>query len=171
MSEQATVQSEDVKETQPIEEQVVPLKRFLEINSLKNMAEKELATIREAQQAAEDEEARKRGDFEKLLTEKEEALKAASEKAQAWENYQTTRREALLSKLPEDQRPIYDKLPLDSLEKHVDLVQRSITTKTNVTPGTLPTEGYENIVDAARDVAAGKITIEKYRQIQRSLSQ
>jgi len=49
-------------------------------------------------------------------------LQTAETKAKAFDDYQASRRESLLSKLPEEDRAVYDGLPLEKLEVHVEKV-------------------------------------------------
>jgi len=151
-------------------EGAIPYARFKEVNDAKIKAESELQKLNEARKKAADEEAKKRGDFEKLLSEKELELAAAKEKAEQWDAYQKTRREVLLSKLPEDQREIYQDMPLIKLEKHIELISIANTQTNKSTPG-LPTHGYTSLTQAANDRAHGIITQEKYEQIRSALTQ
>jgi len=133
MSETQTVEVQDVKqdtastaseEKQTVKE--VPYARFSELVDEKNTLKVELDSLKkEAKQQAENrklKEMESKGEYEKIMTDMTSKLEVAERKANAFDEYQASRRESLLSKLPEDDRAIYDGLPLDKLEVHVDRV-------------------------------------------------
>jgi len=172
MSEQKPVYGEDVKPasvTGDVQPQAIPFERFNEVNERMKKAEKELQKVLDAQKKAQDEDAKKRGEFEKLLAERERELESVRANASEWENYQATRREALLSKLPQDQRDIYSGLTLEALEKHIELVSKSKHPTNQGTPA-LPESPYKSLIEAARAFAAGKIKKEEYERIRQQLN-
>ena len=63
-----------------------------------------------------------KGEYDKIVSDMTQRLEVAEKKATAHDEYQANRRDSLLSKLPEDDRAIYDGLSLDKLEVHVDKV-------------------------------------------------
>jgi len=133
MSEQQTVEVQDVKqdttstaseEKQSVKE--VPYARFSELVDEKNTLKVELDSLKkEAKQQAENrklKEMESKGEYDKIMANMTSKLEVAETKAKAFDTYQASRRESLLSKLPEDDRAIYDGLPLEKLEVHVSKV-------------------------------------------------
>jgi len=131
--EEQQVEVQDVKqdtadtaseEKQPVNQ--VPYARFSELVDEKNTLKVELDSIRK--DAKEQAEARKlkemesKGEYDKIMADMSSKLEAAQTKANAFDEYQVTKRESLLSKLPEEDRAIYDGLPLEKLEAHVEKV-------------------------------------------------
>ena len=102
----------------------VPYSRFSELVDEKNTLKVQLDSLnKEAKQQAEDrklKEMESKGEYEKIMTDMSSKLETAETKAKAFDEYQASRRESLLSKLPEDDRGIYDGLSLEKLEVHVD---------------------------------------------------
>ena len=102
-----TVASE---EKQPVSN--VPYARFSEIVDEKNTLKVELDSIRK--QSKEQAENRKlkdmeeKGEYEKIMADMTSKLQTAETKAKAFDDYQASRRESLLSKLPEEDRDVYD---------------------------------------------------------------
>lgn len=135
-----TVKDQDVK-TGPINTDVnnsdstdqkdnsVPYSRFKEVNDLKKELETKLATFEEAAEQQRQAELEKKGEHETLISELRTKLESAETKANAFDEYQSARRDALLSKLDESDRDIYDGLPLDKLEAHVERISnKSVST-------------------------------------------
>jgi len=102
----------------------VPYSRFSELVDEKNTLKVQLDSLnKEAKQQAEDrklKEMESKGEYEKIMADMSSKLETAETKAKAFDEYQASRRESLLSKLPEDDRGIYDGLSLEKLEVHVD---------------------------------------------------
>ena len=63
-----------------------------------------------------------KGEYDKIMSDMNQKLEVAEKKATAFDEYQTNRRDSLLSKLPEEDRAVYSGLSLDNLEVHVDKV-------------------------------------------------
>mgnify|MGYP003150655026 FL=1 len=59
---------------------------------------------------------------DKIMSDVTQELEGYKKKATAHDEYQANRRDSLLSKLPEDDRAIYDELSTEKLEVHVDKV-------------------------------------------------
>ena len=129
--EEQQVQSQDVKETpaetvgeekQPVNS--IPYARFSELVDEKNTLKVELDSMKKSiKEQAEDrklKEMESKGEYEKIMIDMTSKLEAAETKAQAFDEYQASRRESLLSKLPEEDRGTYDGLSLDKLEVHVE---------------------------------------------------
>ena len=129
--EEQQVESQDVKEaaveTDNEEKQSVdgvPYARFQEVNDAKNTLRDELDALKQTiEKEAEDrklKELESKGEYETIMKEMKGKLDMANRKAAAFDEYQATRRDTLLSVLPEDDREIYDGLPLEKLEVHVE---------------------------------------------------
>ena len=124
MSETAKVeQTQDVKQSST-EDNSVPYARFKEIvgekNEFKTKFEELQSSIKAEKEAQQLKELEAKGEYEKVMVDMKGKLEDAQTKAQAFDTYQASRRESLLSKLPEDDRVIYDGLSLEKLEVHVD---------------------------------------------------
>ena len=63
-----------------------------------------------------------KGEYDKIMADMNSKLETSEKKSKAWDDYQTNRRETLLSVLPEEERTVYGKLPLTELEFHVSKV-------------------------------------------------
>ena len=117
----ATTASE---EKQPVNQ--VPYARFQELVERKNTLKVELDTIKKS--AMEQAESRKlkdmesKGEYDQIMSDMTTKLEAAEKKAKAFDEYNVVKREALVSELPEEDRAIYDGLPLEKLEVHVKKV-------------------------------------------------
>ena len=104
----------------------VPYARFNELVAEKNELKSQLDSINKKMK--EDSEATKlkqmedKGEYDKIMSDMNQKLEVAEKKATAFDEYQTSRRDSLLSKLPEEDRAVYSGLSLDNLEVHVDKV-------------------------------------------------
>ena len=106
------------------DENSIPYYRFKEINESLRDARGEITKLKEKQ------ESERKAELEKVTA-----------KANAWNDYENTRRESLLSKLPENDREIYGSLSLEKLEQHIDRfsISKVDSTKSGVTkPSTKP---------------------------------
>jgi len=112
---------------------MIPKARFDEVNERRKAAEAELQSMLAEKKAQEDAEAAKRGEFDSVLGRLKQELATATEKAGQWDVYQADRREALLSKLTDDDKGLADGLSLIKLEQ---LVSR-LTSETQKQPGTV----------------------------------
>ena len=56
-----------------------------------------------------------KGEYDKIMADMNAKLESSEKKSKQWDEYQTNRRETLLSALPEEDRTVYDKLPLTEL--------------------------------------------------------
>ena len=63
-----------------------------------------------------------KGDYDKIMADMTSKLEASEKKSKAWDEYESSRRTALLEKLPEEDRTIYDGLTLAKLDAHVDRI-------------------------------------------------
>ena len=106
----------------------VPYARFKELITEKNELKVQLDSMNsEIKKQSEDRKMRDmeaKGEYDKIMSDMTTKLESAETRAKAFDEYQATRRESLLSKLPEDDRAIYDGLSLEKLEVHVDKVSQ-----------------------------------------------
>jgi len=108
----------------------IPYYRFKEVNESLKDARNEISKLMEKQESERKAELEKQGEYKTLLDETKAELEKITAKANAWNDYESNRRESLLSKLPEDDREIYGSLSLEKLEQHID---RFSTTKVDST--------------------------------------
>ena len=117
--ESTTVASEP---KQPIDQ--VPYARFKELVDEKNTMKADYESLKNKikgeSEARQLKEMESKGEYDKIMADMNARLETSEKKSKAWDEYQATRRDSLLSKLPEDDRAVYDGLPLDKLELHVD---------------------------------------------------
>jgi len=129
MTEPQVETTQDVKPSPadaPSEEKTaqVPYARFKELVDAKNAVKTQLEELQTSIKTQTEErklkELEAKGEYETILTDIKSKLATAETKASAFDTYQASRRESLLSKIPEDDRAIYDGLSLEKLEVHVD---------------------------------------------------
>ncbi len=132
----------------------VPYARFSELVDEKNSLKSELNEIKKS--IANDKESRRmkelesKGEYDQAISEMTNKYESAQKKADAFDQYQATRREALLSKLQEDDREIYADMRLEKLEAHVDKVSNRPASKVQVgKPGRENTGGFESLKEFA----------------------
>jgi hypothetical protein len=117
--ESTTVASEP---KQPIDQ--VPYARFKELVDEKNTMKADYESLRSKVKGESEsrqlKEMESKGEYDKIMADMNARLETSEKKSKAWDEYQATRRDSLLSKLPEDDRAVYDGLPLEKLEVHVD---------------------------------------------------
>ena len=117
--ESTTVASEP---KQPIDQ--VPYARFKELVDEKNTMKADYESLRSKVKGESEsrqlKEMESKGEYDKIMADMNARLETSEKKSKAWDEYQATRRDSLLSKLPEDDRAVYDGLPLEKLELHVD---------------------------------------------------
>jgi len=120
VKQESTTVASEVK--QPIDQ--VPYARFKELvdekNTMKSDYESLKNKIKGESEARQLKEMESKGEYDKIMADMNARLETSEKKSKAWDEYQATRRDSLLSKLPEDDRAVYDGLPLDKLELHVD---------------------------------------------------
>ena len=75
-------------------------------------------------------ELEEKGEYQKIIDDMTIKLETAESDQKEWLEFKAKRREDLLSKLPEDDREIYNKLPLSDLDSHVKKVS-----KASIVPG------------------------------------
>jgi len=136
---------------QPIEQ--VPYARFKELIDEKNTMKSEFESLQKKIKGENEARAIKdleaKGEYEKIMADMSAKLETAETKSKAWDEYQATRRESLLSKLPEEDRKIYEGMPLSNLESHVDKFTKTPSTVSvdNSTPSS--TGGYASFEEWA----------------------
>jgi len=131
MTETQVNPTQDVKQSPadaPSEEKTaqVPYARFKELvdekNTFKTQFEELQTSIKTQTEERKLKDLEAKGEYETILTDMKSKLATAETKANAFDTYQESRRESLLSKIPEDDRAIYDGLSLEKLEVHVEKV-------------------------------------------------
>jgi len=172
---------QDVKE-EPIAESneektpdAVPYSRFKGLVDEKNTYKTELHSLKE-QIAKKEEDAKlkeleSKGEYDRIISDMNQKLEKERKekeeyriKAIAHDDYQVARKNALLEKLPENERAIYDELSLDKLEAHVDKVKTTnIPSVDNSAPANA--EGYKSLTDLAQDFNTGKINMDTYTRL------
>jgi hypothetical protein len=139
MSEETTDNQNVVKptETQTEVKQEIPYSRFKEVNDASKEKdatitglEEQLAKFKSDQEEARQKELEKQGEYKTLLEESKTANAQLQEKANAWEEYQSARRDSLISKLPDNKRGFADGMSLTKLEEFVE-VETSSGVSTN----------------------------------------
>lgn len=131
----------------------VPYARFKELVDEKNELKAQIDEINKKVKSEADEreqsELEKKGEYETLVADLKTKLEAATSKADAFDSYQSSRREALLSKLDEDDRAIYEDMSLEKLEAHIDKVSTRPVNVPSGKPGRGDHGGYDNAVEFA----------------------
>ena len=98
----------------------VPYKRFEEINTRMKTAETALDKLKGETADIAVKEKEKQGEFEELYTTEKKEHAETKKKADKWTEYEKERRKALLGKIPEKHRELYEELSLIKLEKVVE---------------------------------------------------
>ena len=93
------------------------MERAETLQSKYDVLQKQIADEKESNKIKEMES---KGEYDKIMADMASKLEASEKKSVAWDEYQSNRRTALLEKLPEEDRTIYDGLSLNKLEAHVD---------------------------------------------------
>jgi alanyl-tRNA synthetase len=146
------------EEKQSVE--AVPYARFKELVDERNTFKSELSDLKSQieQQGKErkQKELEARGEYDKVVTQMQTDLDKYKTKAEAFDSYQTNRREALLSQLSEDDRDIYADMNLEKLEAHVTKVaQRPAAVAKTAKAGSADFGGYNSMSEFALKDPAG----------------
>ena len=168
MTEEKTTDTEVEKteittepEVEKTEVKSVPYTRFKEVNDGLVAANKAIEKMQLTQKKAKEDQLAEDGKFKELnetLTKERDEFKT---QADEWTAYQDDRRKALIEKIPEEDRDIYEGLALDKLEKVVNKFE----SKTNINVGTPGGVGkYNTQVSVAEAFNRGEITIEQYKE-------
>jgi len=168
---QSTTQEQGEKQA-PVND--VPYARFKEVNDEKNKMKSEFEALKK--QLSDDVEARElkameeKGDYEQALSkitlERDELREYKSVKEAEYEE----ERNVLLEKLSDDDKAVYSGLNNSQLQTHIN----KTITKPNV-PNVDTTQagayqGYDNLVDAAKDVSQGKLDKKSYVKIKEAFT-
>ena len=144
----ATTASE---EKQPVNQ--VPYARFSGLVDEKNALKVELDTFRkDAKEQAESrklKEMESKGEYEQIMANMTTKLEAAEKKANAFDEYNVKKRDSLLAELPEEDRAIYDGLPLEKLEVHVKKVSTTPSPASVDNSKPTSTGGYASFEESA----------------------
>lgn len=148
-------EKQDTAATASVKQSVdqVPYARFKELvdekNELKTQIDEVNKKIQSDTEAREQAEMEKKGEYETLVADLKTKLESATSKADAFDSYEASRKDILLSKLPEDDRAIYEDMSLEKLEAHIDKVSTRPVNVPSGRPGRGDHGGYENAVEFA----------------------
>jgi antirestriction protein len=133
MSEENKVnQVEDNNETNPSTDASknndIPYSRFQEVNSAKKELQSQVAKMQEqlneidaSNKAKREERMKKNEEYTTLLAEKDAEIEKLSSTANKWNDYETTRRDSLINRLPENKQKFVSSMSLSDLEEFVDI--------------------------------------------------
>ena len=117
----------------------IPYSRFQEVNSEKNelkdrvaKMQEQLNTIDADNKAKREERMKKNEDYKTLLTEKDAEIEKLSGYKTQWNDYETSRRDALQSKLPENKQKFVSSMSLQDLEEFVDIESTNLNKGTGM---------------------------------------
>jgi len=161
MSNEAVNTTQDVKESnvavaddksQSVD--AVPYARFKELINERNTFKSQLSELKgqidQQTKEREQKELEKRGEYDKVIAGLQNDLDGYKKKADAFDSYQTSRRESLLSQLSEDDRDIYADMSLEKLEAHVGRVaQRPAAVGNIAKAGSADFGGYNSMSEFA----------------------
>ena len=106
----------------------IPYSRFQEVNSAKKeladqnaKLQEQLNTIDADNKAKREERMKKNEDYKTLLAEKEAEIEKLSGFENKWNDYETNRRDSLVSRLPENKQKFVSSMSLMDLEEFVEL--------------------------------------------------
>lgn len=158
MTEQTATPSESVtpQASEPANTQVplIPKPRFNEVNEARKAAEAKLEEYARVEEMRNRSELETISEFNTMRQQLEDQLRAAKSKAEAWDQYQAERQDALLAGLSDDDKKLAEGLPLGKLEALVARLAQSTTTPT----------GAVGVPGGAANVPAGKVTPEEIRK-------
>ena len=157
----------------PINE--VPYSRFKEVIDDKNTMKAELDALKH--QVLKEAEERKlkemesKGEYESALSmvreesvKKDTMINEMKSQLEVYQAQEQTKREMLLDKLSDEDKAIYGSLDNNALEAHISRnSNKTVPSVGNAQPA--ETQGYKNLVDAARDFQKGKIDEPIYNRI------
>lgn len=136
--------------------------------------ENSIASINAKLKEFEEAESLKKGDYEKLINDLKAEnnnlkteFEAAKNKASEWDNYQSTKRKALIDKIPEaDRLESFNILPLADLEKLADKFSVKPAIGTDTGGGTVPKPNELSEVEKAEADRMG-LSHEAYKQFKK----
>jgi hypothetical protein len=131
--QEPTIEENNVNES-PVEERKadpsIPYARFKEVNDEMKALKEELSKAKGADERRRKAELEKQGEYKTLLEEANSELTHYKDKAGQWDTYQSARRDALLSKIAdEEDRVVISSAPLEVVERFVEK-----TTNSNPSP-------------------------------------
>ncbi len=146
--EEVKIEGNDVKQPDTkVDENETPdwaKKRISEISAQKNEYKEKYEAMLKEQSDAKAKELEEQGKYQELLTEREKELEVLKVEAEAGRKIIQGRRDALLSKLPEDEREKLSNVELDVLEYIVSKVDSD---KKDNPPHTPYTKREDNLPD------------------------
>lgn len=110
-----------------------------------NELEAELDKYKAIEQKAKDDDLKKKGEYETLLTNKDAEIDKYKPKAEEWDAYISNKREDIKKELGENWDDDYDSLNLSALEKLSAKLTKTTTTKTTVDNPNNTSKEFENI--------------------------
>ena len=165
MSEEKQVEANNVENpsTDASKNNDIPYSRFQEVNSAKKeladqnaKLQEQLNTIDADNKAKREERMKKNEDYKTLLAEKEAEIEKLSGFENKWNDYETNRRDSLVSRLPENKQKFVSSMSLMDLEEFVELETANLNSaagKTNsARQGVNPTGefgGYSSYAELA----------------------
>ena len=117
----------------------IPYSRFQEVNSEKNelkdqviKMQEQLGEIDAANKAKREERMKKNEEYTTLIAEKDAEIEKLSGTANKWNEYETSRRDVLVSKLPENKQKFVSTMSLQDLEEFVDIESANLNKGTGM---------------------------------------
>jgi alanyl-tRNA synthetase len=143
----------------------IPYSRFQEVNTAKKEAESKMLEMQEKldaidaeNKAKREERLKKNEEYTTLIAEKDAEIDKYKGTANKWNEYETNRRDVLISKLPENKQKFVSSMSLTDLEEFVDIETANANKGTGMDSsraGAKPTNdfgGYSSIEEfAAKD--------------------
>ena len=145
MSEENKVNTvEGNNETNPTSEgsknnDAIPYSRFQEVVSEKNSLKDQVSQMQErlneidaSNKAKREERMKKNEEYTTLLAEKDAEIEKYKGTADKWNDYETTRRESLVNRLPENKQKFVSSMSLSDLEEFVDIETSNLNKGTGI---------------------------------------
>lgn len=166
-TEQEVVKTEETSTEVKPEQNMIPQSRFNEVIASKKELEDTVANLNAKLKQFNEDKLAAEGKKDELI----ENLKAERDqfKAQAdqWTQYEGTRRKALIEQIPEDDRDIYEGLPLDKLEKAVGKITSGMNLDVDGSQAHSDSDamGFKDITEAALARRNNQIDDKQYGKI------
>mgnify|MGYP003134661922 FL=1 len=145
MSEESNVKAvEGNNETNPTSEgsknnDAIPYSRFQEVVSEKNSLKDQVSQMQErlneidaSNKAKREERMKKNEEYTTLLAEKDAEIEKYKGTADKWNDYETTRRESLVNRLPDNKQKFVSSMSLSDLEEFVDIETSNLNKGTGI---------------------------------------
>ena len=151
----------------------IPYSRFKEMVDEKNTVKSELEALQS--KIAEDSEERKlkeleaKGEYEAALADIKSERDELREFKKGKDEEYKVERDGLLSKLSDEDQSVYGGLSNSKLRTHIDKQLKNNVPNVDSSPASLY-QGYENLVDAAKDVTKGQLDKKAYAKIKEAFT-